>query len=118
MISIFLYISVSLPNFHHESTLLCIQTMFTKKGTCSQMHIHQKNAHICIRLGRFGYCQIVAYRKKDDMVMVTMPWGDPPAKAWLYAPEIVNKERGLQRGERLIMDQEDRAMHEFVERER
>lgn len=68
---------------------------------------------------RYGNCIIRVYRQKDDMVMVTLPWDMvPPAKAWLYAKEISDRERSMQHGERLLMDLEDQNMHSFVNTER
>ncbi len=33
---------------------------------------------------RFGQCYITAFRQKDDMLLIVLPFGNPPAKAYIH----------------------------------
>lgn len=63
---------------------------------------------------KFGFCKIVQYRPEDQMVLLLLPFCNPPAKLWMFAQEIIHAERARQNGERLLMDIEDAAMKRFI----
>eukprot|EP01041_Mallomonas_annulata_P000136 gene136-219_t len=58
-------------------------------------------------LTKYGLCRIRFYRAQDDIIMISLNFGNPPAKAWIYVPEIVAQDRGRQQGEKYLMEVED-----------
>ena len=56
---------------------------------------------------RYGDGYIVAHRDEDDMLLVTLPFCEPPARAWIRTREIFDVERGRQQGEGKLMGQEE-----------
>ena len=50
----------------------------------------------------YGYGSVICHRRSDDMLLVTLPWGMPPAKVWVYAPHVIRIERSKQLGERCV----------------
>lgn len=67
---------------------------------------------------RFGQCYITAYRQKDDMLLIVLPFGNPPAKAYIYYKQVVDLERSKQHAERLLMEVEDATTARFLASER
>jgi hypothetical protein len=66
----------------------------------------------------FGQCYIVAFRQKDDMLILQLPFGTPRAKAYVHYKQVVDFERAKQHAERLRMGEEDEATADFVSAER
>jgi hypothetical protein len=66
----------------------------------------------------YGQCYITAFRQKDDMLLVLLPFGNPPAKAYIHYKRVVDLERSKQHAERLLMEVEDAATERFVKTER
>lgn len=66
----------------------------------------------------YGQCYIVAFRQKDDMLLVTLPFGRPAAKAYIHYKQVVDLERSKQHGERLLMEVEDASMAKYISTER
>jgi hypothetical protein len=66
---------------------------------------------------RYGYCYIRTYRSRDDMVMLSLPFGTPCARLWMVGKEIADGERGRQQAERIIMGIEDEATQTFFRTE-
>jgi len=66
----------------------------------------------------FGQCFITAFRQKDDMLMILLPFGHPPAKAFVHYKQVIELERSKQQGERLLMGIEDQQMGTFMRAER
>ncbi len=62
---------------------------------------------------RYGYCFIRTYRVKDDMVMLSLPFGEPSAKVWMLGKEIADSERSRQHAERGLMGLEDEFTRKF-----
>lgn len=56
---------------------------------------------------RYGYGYIVAHREDDDMLLVTLPFCQPPARVYILTREIFDMERGRQQGEGKLMEMED-----------
>ena len=67
---------------------------------------------------RYGQCYITAFRQKDDMLLVLLPFGRPAAKAYIHYREVVDLERSKQHSERLLMEVEDAATEKFIVSER
>ena len=67
---------------------------------------------------RFGQCYITAFRQKDDMLIILLPFGNPPAKAYIHYKQVVDLERSKQHAERLMMEVEDQSMEKFLSTER
>lgn len=67
---------------------------------------------------RYGQCYICYYRQTDDMLMVTLPFGKPAAKAYIHYKEVVALERSKQQAEALLMGAEDAATSAFQVAER
>lgn len=65
-------------------------------------------------LTRYGEGYIRTYRHIDRMLLISLSWGNPPAKLWMNAREIIDAERALQRSEILLMDIEDVSMHKVM----
>lgn len=66
----------------------------------------------------YGQCYITAFRPKDDMLIVLLPFGRPAAKAYIHYKQVVDLERSKQHAERMLMDFEDAATAKFVRAER
>lgn len=66
----------------------------------------------------YGQCYVTAFRQKDDMLLVLLPFGRPPAKAYIHYKQVVDLERSKQQGERLLMEVEDAAMAKYISAER
>ena len=60
---------------------------------------------------RYGYGYIVAHREDDEMLLVTLPFCQPPARVYILTREIFDIERGRQQGEGMLMEMEDRVAH-------
>ena len=58
---------------------------------------------------RYGYGYIVAHREDDDMLLVTLPFCQPPARVYVLTREVFDNERGRQQGEGKLMEIEDRV---------
>ena len=56
---------------------------------------------------RYGYGYIVAHREDDDMLLVTLPFCQPPARVYILTREVFDNERGRQQGEGKLMEMED-----------
>jgi hypothetical protein len=67
---------------------------------------------------RYGQCYITAFRQKDDMLLILLPFGNPPAKAYIHYKEVVDLERSKQQAERLLMEVEDASTRRFLAAER
>jgi len=67
---------------------------------------------------RLGFGTIRAYRKQDEMLFVTLEFGEPPAKMWIQAKEWIDSERARQGNETTLMEMEDEAMSKFLHAER
>lgn len=67
---------------------------------------------------KFGQCYVTAFRQKDDMLLIVLPFGAPPAKLYMHYKQVVDFERAKQHAERLLMDVEDAATARFVSTER
>jgi hypothetical protein len=67
---------------------------------------------------RYGLCEVVQYRHVDQMLMVVLPFGSPPARGWVHAREVIHRERNKQAGERLLMGLEDERLKTFYSVER
>ena len=67
---------------------------------------------------RFGDGIIRSYRKRDDMLLISLSFGEPFATAWIHASEIVHAERARQQGERYLMGIEDEHISRFYRIER
>ena len=67
---------------------------------------------------RYGDGIIRFYRKKDDMLLISLSFGEPQATLWMHASEIVNAERARQRGECYMMGVEDEHSTRFYRIER
>lgn len=62
---------------------------------------------------KYGQCKVIMYRHDDQMLMIELPFCNPPAKGWIQAWEIIRHDRNLQHAERLIMRIEDERMKKF-----
>jgi hypothetical protein len=67
---------------------------------------------------RYGLCEVIMYRHVDQMLMVLLPFGNPPARGWVQAREVIHRERNKQAGERLLMALEDDKLKAFYSAER
>ena len=67
---------------------------------------------------RFGDGIVRQYRKRDDMLYVSLSFCEPSATAWIHASEIVHADRAKQQGERFMMGQEDSESNYFYRTER
>jgi hypothetical protein len=67
---------------------------------------------------RYGDGIIRQYRKKDDMLLVTLSFCNPVATAYIHASEIVHQERARQQGEKYLMTAEDDKCKKFYTTER
>ena len=56
---------------------------------------------------RFGPGKILMYRHDDQMLMILLPFGNPQARVFIPAWDIINSERSKQQAEIKIMRQED-----------
>ena len=56
---------------------------------------------------RFGPGKVVMYRHDDQMLMVQLTFGNPLARLFIPAWDVINCERSKQNGEMLLMKQED-----------
>lgn len=66
----------------------------------------------------FGLVYIVSYRSSDDMVLVSLPFGKPAAKAYIYYREIAEIALKRQENELLLMGKEDERMQGFSRQEK
>lgn len=69
-------------------------------------------------LTRFGFAWIRSYRKRDGMVLATLSFGEPSAKIWVRAQEIIQAERSRQAGELKLMNIEDERTKAFLKEDR
>jgi hypothetical protein len=68
-------------------------------------------------LTHYGFCRVREYRQEDQMLMLTLPFGSPPAKLWIHRAEVVSADRSLQQGERALMQVEDDLCRHFYKDE-
>ena len=66
----------------------------------------------------FGLCRVRLYRTFDEMILVSLPFCRPAAKAWFYAPAVIAQDRARQEAERILMQLEDEAMKVVLQEER
>lgn len=67
---------------------------------------------------KYGLCEVVMYRHIDQMLMILLPFGQPRARAWIQAREVINNERNKQLAEIKLMNLEDINLKEFYSTEK
>lgn len=67
---------------------------------------------------KYGLCRVRMYRAHDDTVIVTLNFGNPPAKAWIPAIEIISRDRARQQSELILMGVEDILTNKVMMSER
>lgn len=93
------------------------QEFFKKQHDVAVLLAYVKPGNL-VRTRLFGMVVISAFRSRDDMVMVQLPFGTPPAMAFLYYRDVVDYEHSLQSNERKLMEAEDMAQQAMNQRER
>eukprot|EP00981_Chlorochromonas_danica_P003173 scaffold633_cov288-Ochromonas_danica.AAC.8 len=66
----------------------------------------------------YGACYVIAYRIVDDVLIVSLPFGRPRAKGYIYYKEIMEMERSINNREKALMEAEDRSCRLFYQLER
>jgi hypothetical protein len=65
----------------------------------------------------YRYSITRTYQFKDDMVMVSLLFGNPSAKAWMLGKEIADAERARQHADCGLMHSEDEDTRHFFRNE-
>jgi len=130
-------------SFLHDETLNLLKVKFTfdnqKEGKERVFHeqknqladTRQKLEELQLASTRMAYCRpgdlvmtrygdgiIRFYRKRDDMLLISLSFGEPLATLWIHASEIVAAERARQQGERFLMGIDDERASRFYRAER
>lgn len=102
-----------------EKQLRITQDLFKKQHDMHLMLSYVKPGNL-VRTKLFGMVVVSMFRSRDDMVLVLLPFGNPPARAFLYYKEILDYEHQLQSNERKLMEQEDISLKQLyvAEKER
>jgi hypothetical protein len=91
-----------------------VQTFRTQESHSNGLEYCRPGNYI---LCKFGLCRIRHYRASDKMLLVTLNFGIPAAKAYMYAPEFVYQDRARQHAEQLLMVTEEANMKRLVAHE-
>jgi hypothetical protein len=99
------------------------QKMYKEKHTLlEELQLESTRLLYCrpgdLVMTRFGDGIIRQHRKVDDMLIISLSFGEPLATVVMRADEIVVPERARQKGERYLMGIEDEQTQRFIRIER
>lgn len=93
-----------------------------KRAKLGELQLESTRLQYCrpgdLVMTRFGDGIIRQYRVKDDMLIISLSFGEPLATVIMRADEVVVPERARQKGEMMLMEKEDEETQRFIRTER